>query len=235
MIRRSGLAASALLALALVPAAGAQSPMASQAPLVYPPPPVSMTSNVVLAKDVPVVPMAEWKIVQKGQGEQSGARVLIAAGDKELGRAPPEAVRYESQSFHFPSGQVRVLKFRKASGGVLHQVTTETQLYVASGSAVVGVNGTPTEIFAGDVASLPSGLLESRPARPRTPPWCSTPCATPVQHQGRAGARQGPQVDADHRRQGRPRWHQGQRQAPRFRRQLDPPARASPARAARVR
>lgn len=169
MIRRSCLAAAAFVALALplglAQTAGAQSPMASPAPLVYPPPPVSMTSNVILAKDVPVVPMAEWKIVQKGQGEQSGARVLIAAGDKELGRAPPEAVRYESQSFHFPSGQVRVLKFRKANGGVLHQVTTETQLFVASGSAVVGVNGTPTEIFAGDVVSLPSGLLESRPGK----------------------------------------------------------------------
>lgn len=165
MIRRRCFAAAALVALCLPPLAGAQSPMASQTPLIYPPPPISMTSNVILAKDVPVVPMAEWKIEQKGQGEQTGARVLIAAGEKELGRAPPEAVRYESQSFHFPSGQVRVLRFRKAAGGVLHQITTETQLFVASGSAVVGVNGTPTEIFAGDVVSLPSGVLESRPGK----------------------------------------------------------------------
>jgi quercetin dioxygenase-like cupin family protein len=139
--------------------------MASQAPLIHPTPPVSMTSNVILAKDVPVVPMAEWKIEQKGQGEQTGARVLIAAGEKEIGRAPPEAVRYDSQSFHFPSGQVRVLKFRKASGGVLHQITTENLLYVASGSAIVQVAGAPVEIFAGDVVSLPSGVLESRPGK----------------------------------------------------------------------
>jgi quercetin dioxygenase-like cupin family protein len=165
MIRRLLVATATAAALALPAAAPAQSPMASPTPLIHPAPPVSMTSNVVFAKDVPVVPMAEWKIEQKGQGEQTGSRVLIAAGAKELGRAPPEAVRYDSQSFHFPSGQVRVLSFRKAGGGVLHQITTETQLYVAKGSAVVGVAGVPTEIFAGDVVNLPSGILESRPGK----------------------------------------------------------------------
>ncbi len=161
----SPLVAGACLALAWPLSAGAQSPMASQAPLRYPPPPVSMTSNVIYAKDVPVVTMAEWEIVQKGQGEQTGARVLIAAGEAELQRAPAEAVRYGSQSFHFPSGQIRVLRFSRKAGGVLHQITTETQLYVAQGSAEVGVAGQPTEIFAGDVVNLPSGVLRSRPGK----------------------------------------------------------------------
>jgi quercetin dioxygenase-like cupin family protein len=162
---RSLLFATAAAALSLSPLAGAQSPMASPSPLIHPRPPISLSSNVIHAKDVPAVPMAEWKIEQKGQGEQTGSRVLIAAGQKELGRAPPEAARYDSRSFHFPSGQVRVLEFRKASGGVLHQVTTETQLYVVKGSAMVGVGGVPTEIFAGDVVNLPSGVLQGRPGK----------------------------------------------------------------------
>ncbi|NBW89590.1 MAG: hypothetical protein EBR51_06715, partial [Gammaproteobacteria bacterium] len=87
--------------------------------------------EVQYAKDTPVVPMAEWEIVQKGAAEQTGARVLIAAGAAELGRAPAGASRYDSQTFRFPSGDMRVLSFRKASGGVLHQITTETQIYVA--------------------------------------------------------------------------------------------------------
>ncbi|MCU0759960.1 MAG: hypothetical protein MUF07_12300 [Steroidobacteraceae bacterium] len=162
---RSLLVAMAAAALGVAPLALAQSPMASPAPLVHPAPPVSLASNVIFAKDVPRVPMAEWKVEQKGQGEQTGSRVLIAAGEKEIGRAPPEAARYDSRSFHFPSGQVRVLEFRKASGGVLHQVTSETQLYVVEGSAIVGVGGVPTEIFAGDVVNLPSGVLQSRPGK----------------------------------------------------------------------
>lgn len=105
--------------------------------------------------------MAEWEIVQKGAAEQTGARVLIAAGEAELARAPASAVRYESTSFRFPSGDFRVLKFRKANGGVLHQITTETHLYVVEGSASVDVAGVRTEIVSGDTVNLPSGILRN--------------------------------------------------------------------------
>jgi quercetin dioxygenase-like cupin family protein len=139
------------------PVAGANAP---PVPIVALPP--RLDTNVWFAKDVPVVPMAEWTVVQQGAAEQTGARVLIAAGPAELGRAPPEASRYDSQTFRFPSGDIRVLTFRKASGGVLHQVTSEKSLYVVKGSAVVDVAGVATEIFAGDVVSLPAGVLRSR-------------------------------------------------------------------------
>jgi len=142
------------------PVAGANAPPAQIVHL-----PARLDSNVRFAKDVPVVPMAEWSIEQKGAAEQTGARVLIAAGPAELGRAPPEAARYDSQTFRFPTGDIRVLTFRKASGGVLHQVTTEKSLYVVKGSAVVDVAGVATEIFAGDVVSLPGGVLRSRPGK----------------------------------------------------------------------
>lgn len=125
------------------------------------PPSMPMPSNFLYAKDVPVVPMAEWEIVQKGAAEQTGARILIAAGDAELVRAPKDAVRYDSQTFKIPTGSVRVLTFKKANGGVLHQITTETVLYVVKGSGEVGVNGVPTKIVAGDVVNLPNGVLRS--------------------------------------------------------------------------
>jgi quercetin dioxygenase-like cupin family protein len=118
-------------------------------------------SNIRFSADVPVVPMAEWEIVQRGAAEQTGARVLIAAGPDEIARAPKDAVRYLSQTFSFPTGSLRVLTFTKANGGVLHQITSETQLYVLKGSASVGVRGVPTEIRAGDAVNLPSGVLRS--------------------------------------------------------------------------
>jgi quercetin dioxygenase-like cupin family protein len=124
-------------------------------------PDLAMPSNILFAKDTPVVQMAEWEIVQKGAAEQTGARVLIAAGPKELERAPENAVRYESQTFKFPTGTGRVLTFKKANGGVLHQITTETILYVVKGSATVGVAGKQTKIQAGDVVNLPSGILRN--------------------------------------------------------------------------
>ncbi len=127
-------------------------------------------SNVLLAKDVPVVPMAEWEIVQQGRAEQTGARILIAAGEADTAKAPPEASRYDSQTFafapgNFSRGVLRVLKFSRAHGGVLHQITTETEIYVLKGSATVGVAGVPTAITAGDVVNLPSGVLRSIPGK----------------------------------------------------------------------
>lgn len=118
-------------------------------------------TNILFAKDVPVVPMAEWEIVQKGAAEQTGARILIAAGDEELARVPKDAVRYDSQTFRFPTGTLRVLTFKKENGGVLHQITSETLLYVVKGSATVGVAGVETKIGTGDVVNLPSGVLRN--------------------------------------------------------------------------
>ncbi|MDX2144549.1 MAG: hypothetical protein SFV19_14435 [Rhodospirillaceae bacterium] len=119
-------------------------------------------SNILFAKDVPVVPMAEWEVEQQGRAEQTGARILIAAGEAELARAPANAARYTSQTFAFPTGKVRVLTFTKAGGGVLHQITSETQLYVVKGSATVGVMGVDTDIATGDVVSYPSGVLRGK-------------------------------------------------------------------------
>lgn len=122
-------------------------------------------SNIRLAADTPVVAMAEWEVRQTGAAEQTGARILIAAGAEELARAPADAVRYDSQAFRFNNGEIRVLTFRKASGGVLHQVTTETQLYIIKGSAIVGVGAQTVQIGAGDVVNLPRGVLRSIPRR----------------------------------------------------------------------
>jgi quercetin dioxygenase-like cupin family protein len=122
-------------------------------------------SNIRFAADTPVVPMAEWEIQQTGAAEQTGARILIAAGNEELARAPANAVRYDSQTFSFNNADIRLLKFRKASGGVLHQITTETQMYVVKGSATVGVGKDIVEIRAGDVVNLPSGVLRSIPRK----------------------------------------------------------------------
>jgi quercetin dioxygenase-like cupin family protein len=120
-------------------------------------------SNVRLAADTPLVSMAEWEVQQAGAAEQTGARILIAAGPEELQRAPAKAAHYESQAFKFNNGEIRILSFHKAGGGVLHQITTETQLYVIKGSATVGVAGQNVEIHAGDVVNLPSGVLRSIP------------------------------------------------------------------------
>ena len=125
----------------------------------------SLAGEIRRGQDVAVVPMAEWEIVQTGRGEQTGSRILIAAGNEELARAPANATRYGSQTFSFPSGTIRVLRFTKAGGGVLHQITSETQLYVVSGSASVDVAGVRTELGAGDVVNLPSGVLRSLPGR----------------------------------------------------------------------
>jgi quercetin dioxygenase-like cupin family protein len=119
-------------------------------------------SNIVYGKDVELVPMAEWEIVQRGAAEQTGARILIAAGAAEMARAPADAIKYDSKTFRFPSGTLRVLSFTKKNGGVLHQITTETQLYVLKGSVTVDVRGVNTEIRAGDVVNLPSGVLRSK-------------------------------------------------------------------------
>lgn len=119
-------------------------------------------SNVVPGASVKEVPMAEWEVKQTGAAEQTGARILIAAGDEELKGAQADAARYGSKTFKFPSGDIRVLTFKKDQGGVLHQITSETVIYVLKGSAEVGVVGQPTKIAAGDVVSLPSGNLRSQ-------------------------------------------------------------------------
>jgi hypothetical protein len=54
----------------------------------------SLAGEMRYGSKVPVVPMAEWEILQTGRGEQTGARILIAAGDKELAKAPANAATH---------------------------------------------------------------------------------------------------------------------------------------------
>ena len=117
---------------------------------------------------------------------------------------------------------------------MLHQVTKEKAIYVVKGSAVVDVAGVATEIFAGDVVSLPGGVLRSRPGKAEDTTVVAftvldgapNPKAVVIRGQGR-------QVRGDQgRRKGRPWQHDGHRAAVSLRRQLDPRREALPARAA---
>jgi len=157
-VRLFALSLAALVSAAtLIPAALAPAAAAAE--------PALEASNIEFARDVPVVPMAEWEIDEHGRAEQTGARIPIAAGAADTAKAPANASRYDSQTFSFSPGVLRVLKFTAANGGVLHQITSETEIYVLKGSATVGVRGTPTVLHAGDVVNLPSGVLRSIPGK----------------------------------------------------------------------
>lgn len=119
-------------------------------------------SNFIPGESLKEVAMAEWEVEQTGAAEQTGARILIAAGEDELKAAPAKSSRYSSKRYNFPSGNIRVLTFTKAQGGVLHQITTETTLVVVKGSAEVGVAGVQTKLGVGDVVNYPSGVLRSQ-------------------------------------------------------------------------
>jgi quercetin dioxygenase-like cupin family protein len=63
------------------------------------------------------------------------------------------------KTFSFPTGDIRVLEFKKDRGGMIHMITSETALYMLKGSGSVGVAGKAVEIGERDVVSYPSGVL----------------------------------------------------------------------------
>lgn len=113
------------------------------------------------AKTAPVMPMAEWEVVQKVAGEQTGSRVLIGEGPAGVARAPEGASKYTAKAYKFPTGAARVLTFRKADGPVIHQITFESELFMLQGSAEVTVLDKTVTLSKGDAVFLPSGVLRN--------------------------------------------------------------------------
>jgi len=104
--------------------------------------------------EVDAVPYAEWE-----ENLRSGPTNRIVWGKDAVERAPPRAARYTQKSYVFPTGTIRVLEFRKASGGMLHAITMENALFVLKGSGTVGIAGKDVSVAAGDAVNYPSGVL----------------------------------------------------------------------------
>jgi quercetin dioxygenase-like cupin family protein len=100
---------------------------------------------------VPAVRFAEWDA-------DGTVRIVM---DDEADRAPPTASRYESKTYGWGTGSIRTLTFKKQPGGVVHQITFETEIYVLQGSVEVGLAGKPVKLDAGDAISLPSGVMRN--------------------------------------------------------------------------
>ena len=116
--------------------------------------PASAKADVYVVKhqDAAKVPMTAWV---------DGTTVRSAMGKEALRKAPKKAVTYSAQSVKWPTGTVTVLRFKKASGGVLHPITDETEIYILQGSAQAEVNGAQVTLKAGDVATHARGALRS--------------------------------------------------------------------------
>ena len=153
-----GLGAGALLLplmdrLSLIPSAAAQAAAA----------PTDWTNIVKIgSKEAVTVPMAEWEGVLGGA--ETGVASFRTAIGKDVAKAPPNASRYESKTYQYPSGALRTLSFKKGEP-VLHQVTFETSIYVLQGSVTLyplyGHQGEPTTVNAGDALYMPSGVLKN--------------------------------------------------------------------------
>ena len=114
--------------------------------------PAKPSKYYVSGKNVPVVPVAAW---------MDGAATRVAAGASEVAKAPNTAVKYTRKAVDWPTGTVSVLTFTKAGGGVLHQITKESEIFVVKGAITANVDGTPTVVRAGDVVRWPKGALTS--------------------------------------------------------------------------
>ena len=132
-------------------------------PMDYLPPlPVAKATTIfVPQKDAVTWQMAEWDIVQKGVGEQTGSRTLIAEGSPGVDKAPQGASKYTAQSYRYPQGSIRKLTFKKGDGPVIHQITFETELLVLQGAVEVESAGKTVKLEAGDAISYPSGILRN--------------------------------------------------------------------------
>ena len=126
--------------------------------------PIAANLHVIHMKDAIVKPMAEWDVVEGApiSPGPTGSRTLIAEGKDAVDRAPASASRYEARAYKFPTGTIRVLTFKKQPGGVVHQITFETEIYVLQGEVTVDVAGKPTTLKAGDAAFLPSGIMRNK-------------------------------------------------------------------------
>ena len=98
--------------------------------------------------------LAEWDA-----DNRQGKTVQIVWGKEAVDKAPAQASRYEQKTYTFPTGTIRVLDFKKATGGMVHAITLETAIFVLKGAGSVGVAGEVTPIAEGDVVSYPNGVL----------------------------------------------------------------------------
>jgi quercetin dioxygenase-like cupin family protein len=114
------------------------------------------TVHIFKGSSIPSEPFAEWEVK-----DEHGTRVQLAQGKEAVDKAPANAVRYEVKTVSYPTGTIREFRFKKATGGVLHMTTVETELYVLKGSAEVGVGKKREKLAAGDGVSMPSGVLRS--------------------------------------------------------------------------
>jgi mannose-6-phosphate isomerase-like protein (cupin superfamily) len=116
---------------------------------------------------VPSVAMAEWDI--EDDDSRRGQRTLIVQGKAEVDKAPAAASRYEAKTFEFPTGTLRILRWKRGTP-VVHQIGFATELFVLEGSAthmpLHGLSGKDVKIGAGDALYFPSGTIRNpKPAQ----------------------------------------------------------------------
>lgn len=110
----------------------------------------------IAGADVKSVTFAEWEVTGP-----RGTTVPILFG-AALDKAPKNASFYDQKTYEFPTGQIRVMTFRKDKGGVTHQITAENAMYVMKGSVTIEVGGKPVELKEGDAVGYPSGIVRGK-------------------------------------------------------------------------
>ena len=98
--------------------------------------------------------LAEWET-----DSRMGKTIQIVWGKEAVDKAPVTASRHQQKTYTFPTGSIRVLDFKKDTGGMVHAITTETAIFVLKGAGRVGVAGQVIEIGEGDAVNYPSGVL----------------------------------------------------------------------------
>ncbi len=86
-------------------------------------------------------------------------RTVQIAWDDAVDKAPPNASRYQQKTYSFPTGTIRLLEFRKETGGMVHAITSETAIFMLRGVGSVEVAGKTVTLGAGDAVNYPSGVL----------------------------------------------------------------------------
>ncbi|MDX2221597.1 MAG: cupin domain-containing protein [Rhodospirillaceae bacterium] len=112
------------------------------------------------------------------KGEARAATPMTAS-------AGGKSVSYSGKVVAWPTGTVKVLTFTKAGGGVLHPITDEKTVLVREGRVQATVDGKAVTLEAGDLASLPTGMLMNagEPGDAVVVAWTAatlTPGATPA-------------------------------------------------------